>query len=43
MRVVTVGGTSVKANNAQTDMTALGTSCAAGGVANSVVYTIGKA
>lgn len=43
VRVVTVGGTSVKANNAQTDMTALGTACAAGGVANTVVYTIGKA
>ncbi|SOZ17224.1 type 4 pilus major pilin [Cupriavidus taiwanensis] len=43
VRVVTVGGTSVKANNAQTDMTALGTACAAGGVSNTVVYTIGKA
>lgn len=43
VRVVTVGGTEVKPNNAQTDMTALGTACAAGGAANTIVYTIGKA
>lgn len=43
VRVVTVGGTSVKDNNAQTDLTALGTACRAGGTSNSIVYTIGKA
>jgi len=43
VRVVTVGGTTVKADNAQTDLDALGTACKAGGQNNSIVYSVGKA
>ncbi|AMR78618.1 type 4 pilus major pilin [Cupriavidus nantongensis] len=43
VRAVTVGGTPVKANNAQTDIMLVGNACAAGGASNTIVYTIGKA
>jgi len=42
VRIVTVGGTSVKADGAGTDIDALGTQCVAGGSNNTVVYTVGK-
>jgi len=43
LRVVTVGGTTVKADNAQTDLDALGAACKAGGQSNTIVYSVGKA
>lgn len=43
VRVVSVGGATVKSDNVQTDLDALGTACKAGGQNNSVVYSIGKA
>ncbi|MDR6398065.1 type 4 pilus major pilin [Herbaspirillum seropedicae] len=42
-RVVTVGGTTVKADGAQTDLDQLGTACDAGGSANTIAFTFPKA
>lgn len=42
MRIISVGGTVVKADGAQTDLAALGTQCVAGGNANTIVYTFSK-
>ena len=43
VRVITVGGTTVKADNALTDLDALGTACQAGGQNNTIVYSVPKA